>query len=86
MKSKLFPQKPSRTKISTERWVRVLPDSGEGYMLYDAIQEICIGRILMDASDNWIYDGQVLTIDEQEDVAGFITGNHKEMNELIRNL
>jgi len=52
MKSKLFQEKPVRTKISTERWVRVLPDNGEGYMLYDAMLEIYIGRILVDAADN----------------------------------
>ncbi len=63
-----------------------MPNNGEGYMLYDALQEIYIGRILVDASDNWIYDGHILTIDEQEDVAGFITGNHKEMNELIKSI
>lgn len=55
-------------------------------MLYDILQEIAIGRILFDANDNWIYDGDVLTVDEQEDAAGFISGNHKEMDKLIRSL
>lgn len=86
MRSKLFEERPKTTKTSAERWVRVLPDKGEGYQLYDALQERSIGRILFDTDDNWIYDGTVLTIDEQEEVAGFINGNQKEMNELIRDI
>jgi hypothetical protein len=61
----------------------VLPDNGDGYQLYDALKGRCIGRILFDAKDNWIYDGEVLDIEEQEEVAGFISGNHKEMDNLI---
>ncbi len=86
MRSKLFHEKPKTVKIGGERWLRIIPDSGEGYMLYDILQEIAIGRILFDANDNWIYDGDVLTVDEQEDAAGFISGNHKEMDKLIRSL
>ena len=86
MRSKLFEEKPKTAKTSAERWVRVLPDNGDGYQLYDALAEHFIGRILFDAEDNWIYVGQVLKIEEQEEVAGFISGNHKEMDELIRNL
>jgi len=66
--------------------VRILPDNGEGYLLYDILREIFIGRILFDADDNWIYDGELLTVKEQEDAAGFISGNHKEMDKLIRDL
>jgi hypothetical protein len=33
-----------------------------------------------------IYDGDVLTVYEQEDIAGFISGSQKEMNELINSL
>ncbi|QXV63975.1 hypothetical protein INP83_12790 [Mucilaginibacter sp. 21P] len=86
MKSKLFEQKPKTAKTETERWVRVFPDTGEGHRLYDVLQERAMGRILFDADENWIYDGTVLTIAEQEEVAGFINGNQKEMNELIRDL
>jgi hypothetical protein len=32
------------------------------------------------------YDGDVLTVYEQEDIAGFISGSQKEMNELINSL
>jgi len=86
MKSKLFEQKPKTAKTSAERWIRVFSDSGEGYTLYDALAERNVGRILFDANANWIYDGTALSIDEQEEIAGFISGNHKEMNELIRSI
>ena len=86
MRSKLFEERPKTARTSTERWVRVLPDKGEGYLLYDAMAERPIGRILVDENDHWIYDGTALSVDEQEDVAGFITGHHKEMDELIRGL
>lgn len=86
MKSKLFEEKPETAKTSAERWVRIFPDRGEGYQLYDALQERNIGRVLFDADGHWIYDGSALSIEEQEDIAGFISGNQKEMNELISNL
>lgn len=86
MKSKLFQEKPITVKTSAERWVRILPDLGDGYQLYDPLQERTIGRILFDADTNWIYDGTLLNIEEQEDIAGSITGNNKEMNKLIRDL
>ena len=86
MKSKLFEEKPKTAKTSAERWVRIFPDRGDGYQLYDALQERTIGRVLFDAEGNWIYDGNLLTVEEQEEVAGFINGNQKEMNELIRDL
>ena len=86
MRSQLFDEKPKTAKINGERWVRIMPDRGEGYLLYDILQEIPIGRILFDADDNWIYDGELLIVDEQEDAAGLISGNHKEMDKLIRDL
>jgi hypothetical protein len=86
MKSRLFEEKPKTAKTSAERWVRIFPDQGDGYQLYDALQERNIGRVLFDPNGNWIYDGTVLNIREQEDVAGFISGYQKEMNDLIRDL
>jgi len=83
MKSQLFPEITKTAKTSTGRWVRIFPNDGEGYHLYDAIKEKWIGRILVDAEDNWMYDGDALSIPEQEDIAGFITGNRKEMEELL---
>lgn len=86
MRSKLFAEKVRTVKTSAEGWIRIFPDQGEGYELYDALQEANIGRILFDAAGNWIYDGTVLTVEEQEEVAGSISGNHKEMDDLIRKL
>jgi len=86
MKSKLFGEKTVTAKTSTERWVRIFPDQGDGYQLYDALQERNIGRILFDADGNWIYDGTALNIDEQEYIAGSISGNYKEMDNLIKGL
>lgn len=73
-------------RTGAERWVRILPDEGEGYQLYDLLAERSVGRLLFDADDNWIYDGGILAIEEQEDIAGFVTGNHKEMEELLKSI
>ena len=73
-------------QIGSGRWVRIIPDNDQAYRLYDPLNELELGRILFDAADNWIYDGEVLDIGEQEDVAGFISGSHKEMNELLNRL
>jgi len=86
MKSKLFEERAKTTRTSLDRWVHILPDKGNGYRLYDASQARFSGRVLVDADDNWIYDGTALTLEEQEEVAGIITGNQKEMDELIRDL
>ena len=86
MRSKLFEQQPKTTQTSTERWVRILPDQGGGYRLYDALAEAFVGQILFDSADNWIYDGTILSIDEQEEIAGAITGHQKEMDQLIWDL
>lgn len=86
MRSKLFEEQPEMAKTNTERWIRVLPDKGDGYQLYDALAELFIGRILFDQNDNWIYDGNELSVDEQEDLAGFITGHQREMEQLLKNL
>lgn len=86
MRSKLSGEKPKTAKLSQEKWMRVMPDKGDGYHLYDVFQEAAIGRILFDANDHRIYDRNVLTVAEQEDIAGFITGHHQEMNKLISEL
>ncbi|WPU99203.1 hypothetical protein SNE26_24630 [Mucilaginibacter sp. cycad4] len=86
MRSKLFEEQPEMAKTNTERWIRVLPDKGDGYQLYDALAELFIGRILFDQNDNWIYDGNELSVDEQEELAGFITGHQREMEQLLKNL
>jgi hypothetical protein len=66
--------------------VRLVPDHAGNYGLYDAMRKMHMGRILFDKEDNWIYDGPVLSVAEQEDLAGFITGHHKQMDELIKSL
>jgi hypothetical protein len=86
MRSKLFRDKPETIRTGSERWVRIFPDSGEGHRLYDPLEEQELGRILFDPAGNWIYDGEILSVDEQEEVAGLITGHRREMNELIRDL
>ncbi|MBL4678274.1 MAG: hypothetical protein JKY70_19030 [Mucilaginibacter sp.] len=86
MRSKLFEEKPTTARTGTERWVRILPDAGEGYRLFDALEERYIGRILFDQDDHWIYDGTVLNVDEQEEIAGSITGHQKEMDRLLKDL
>ena len=50
------------------------------YQLYTAYDENpdYLGRILFDAQGYWIYDGNVLEIAEQEQVAKFIT-NYQEV-------
>jgi len=63
--------------------VRVLPDMGNngvtGYELYTAYdtEPDYLGRILFDAQGYWIYDGETLTIAEQEQMAKFIINHVK---------
>jgi hypothetical protein len=47
------------------------------YTPHFADQPDYLGRILFDVNGFWIYDGDELIIDDQEQVAIFIT-NHKE--------
>ena len=72
------------TKTGEGRWVRIFPQDGDGYGIYDVLREMELGCILFDADDNWIYDGDILTVGEQEDIAGFIPADIKKwMNCLI---
>lgn len=86
MRSKLFKDRPETTRTGSERWVRIFPDLGDGHRLYDPMEEKELGRILFDKDNNWIYDGQMLNVYEQEDLAGFITGHQREMDKLMRDL
>lgn len=86
MRNKIYPEVPKTVKARSERWVRIFPDSGEGYRLYDPLNELELGRILFDAKDNWIYDGEKLSVDEQEEIAGSISGHAREMDQLLRSL
>ena len=86
MKSKLFSQSVKTEQLANEKWVRIFPDTGNGYRLYDPLNESELGRILVDANQNWIYDGERLSVDEQEDIAGSILGYGKEMDQLLESI
>jgi hypothetical protein len=86
MKNQLFDEIPKSVKLSTGRWVHILPNTGEGYRVYDPIAELDLGRILFDAQEHWIYDSEILSIAEQEEIAGAITGHQQEMAALLRTL
>jgi len=54
-------------------------DAVLAYLIYTAYDEEpdYLGRILFDAQGYWIYDGQILSINEQEQLAKFIV-NYQE--------
>ncbi|UOE51091.1 hypothetical protein MTO98_08390 [Mucilaginibacter sp. SMC90] len=59
--------------------IRVVPDllynnTGQCYQLYTAFEEDPddLGRILFDENGFWIYDGNLLSVTEQEQLADFI--------------
>lgn len=86
MRSKLFTDNVKTEQLAPSKWVRIFPDKGQGYRLYDPLNDIELGRILVDANDNWIYDGDRLTVYEQEDIAAFILGHEKQMNLLLESV
>jgi len=55
--------------------IRVIP-AENAYDLYTAFDSHPdhLGRILFDTEGYWIYDGDVLSVNEQEQLARFITG------------
>lgn len=70
-----------KRKNGPDEVVRILidPDSKDAtlcYQLFTAFDEKpdCLGRILFDDQGYWIYDGETLTIAEQEQLARFIIG------------
>jgi hypothetical protein len=74
-----------KRKNGPDEVVRILldvksTDAALCYQLYTAYDENpdYLGRILFDAQGYWIYDGNVLEIAEQEQVAKFIT-NYQEV-------
>jgi len=65
--------------------IRVVPDPTNErvilcYKLFLAYEDDYLGRILFDTEGYWIYDGDELTIDEQEQVARFIIYNMDRKN------
>lgn len=68
-----------KRKAGPDEVIRVVPTvsdniSGLSYQLYTAFEQNPddLGRILFDAQGYWIYDGDILSIAEQEQVARFI--------------
>jgi hypothetical protein len=51
------------------------------YLLYTAFEENpdYLGRVLFDAEGYWIYDGELLSVNEQEQIAKFIMKWPKEV-------
>ena len=86
MRKKLFDDLPKSRKLSSGIWLHIFPDDGEGYGLYDPLEGNEMGRILFDKADNWIYDGDLLDVADQEEAAGAIGGYQKEMDELFKTL
>lgn len=86
MRKKLFDDLPKSLKLSTGQWLHIFPDHGEGYRLFDPLEGREMGRILFDQDDNWVYDDELLSVDEQEEAAGAISGYQKEMDGLYNTL
>jgi len=84
MRSKIFPDKPQRVKTTAEKWLTVVPQGRNEYRLFE--EGAYAGRILFDASDFWIYDGDYLRVAEQEDIAAFISNYHAQMHQLMSTL
>ena len=66
-----------KRRTGPDEIVKIVPDTGSklaalSYNLYIAFEENYLGRILFDDEGYWIYDGDDLTVTEQEQVAKFI--------------
>ncbi|MDB4902950.1 MAG: hypothetical protein JWQ63_2231 [Mucilaginibacter sp.] len=68
-----------KRKNGPDEVVRIVPDPEDGtpvlryeiYTAFDANPDY-LGRILFDKQGYWIYDGEILSVTEQEQVAKFI--------------
>lgn len=56
----------------------LLSDETEDYNLPDDKNPDYLGRILFDNNGNWIYDGELLSIYEQEQIGEFIDSFEKD--------
>jgi len=83
MKNLIWDHVPKSVKTITGKWVQIAPNEGEGYRLYDPIAEEELGRILMDEQENWVYDGDGLTVVESEEIANAIKTHEPEMSKLL---
>ncbi len=68
-----------KRKSGPDEVIRIIPGSAPGnasthYVLYTAFDENpdCLGKILFDVNGYWIYDGEMLSVEEQEQLAKFI--------------
>lgn len=68
-----------KRKSGPDEIVRIVPDLEnkglvQSYELFTAFEENpdYLGRILFDAQGYWIYDGEILSVTEQEQLAKFI--------------
>lgn len=84
MKNLIYNRTPKSLKLSTGKWLQIAPDTGEGYALFDPVDEQEMGRILIDAQEHWIYDGSTLTVSESEEIADAIKSHQPEMAALLR--
>jgi hypothetical protein len=69
-----------KRKSGPDEVVSVIPDieckdAALVYDLYSAYEMDYLGRILFDDQGYWIYDGELLTIAEQEQLGKFIQHN-----------
>ncbi|WP_345947730.1 hypothetical protein ABDD95_12810 [Mucilaginibacter sp. PAMB04274] len=80
MEDLMFDDIPKAVKLNTGRWVHIYRNNGEGYRAYDAVAELELGRILVDDREHWIYDGDVLNVEEQEEIAEALTKPQPDTN------
>jgi hypothetical protein len=66
--------------LKTGRWVHVYRNNGEGYRVHDAVAGTEVGRILVDDQEHWIYDGHVLSVEEQEEIVDAFTNPQPDTN------
>ena len=86
MRSKLFKDSTVNVKTASGRWIQVVSETVTSYQLFEPLYGQELGKLLFDQEDNWIYDGQLLDVDEQEDVAAVLTGCQREMDELLKSI
>lgn len=84
MKNLIWNHIPKSVKLSTGRWLQIAPNTGKGYQLYDPIDEKELGSILMDEKEQWVYDGETLSVAETEEVADAIKTHEPDMADFIQ--
>lgn len=85
MKNLIYDGVPKSVKLSTGKWVQIAFEN-ESYRLFNPIDELELGFILMNQKEQWIYDGEALTVIETEEIANAIKSHEPEMAALLRTL